>query len=46
MGSFNELNKLVVTILKPLEAVRARESRPKGERRAGGVEVEDRSGGG
>ncbi len=45
-GSFNELNKLVVTTLKPLEAVRTRESRPKGERGAGGVEVEDGCGGG
>ena len=33
-GSFNELNKLVVTTLEPLETVRASESRTKSEGRA------------
>jgi hypothetical protein len=38
-GSFNELNKLVVTTLEPLETVRASESRTKSEGRARRVQV-------
>ena len=40
-GSFNELNKLVVTTLEPLETVRVRasESRTKSEGRARRVQV-------
>jgi hypothetical protein len=38
-GSFNELNKLVVTALKPLETVRASESRTNSEGRTRRVQV-------
>ena len=38
-GSLNELNKLVVTTLEPLETVRTSESRTKSEGRARRVQV-------
>ncbi len=38
-GSFNELNKFVVTTFEPLETVRASESRTKSEGRARRVQV-------
>ncbi len=40
-GGGNELNKLVVTSLKPLRSVRAGKSRFKGERQTGEVKVQD-----
>ena len=41
-GSFDELNKLVVASLQPLQTVGASESGAEGEGRARGVKVEDR----
>ncbi len=40
--SFDELNKLVVASLQPLQTVGASKSRSEGEGRAGGVKVDDR----
>jgi hypothetical protein len=41
-GSFNELDKLVVASLQPLQTVGASKSGSEGEGRARGVKVEDR----
>ncbi len=41
-GSFNELDKLVVASLQPLQTVGASKSGSEGEGRARGVQVEDR----
>ena len=41
-GSFDELKKLVVASLQPLQTVGASESGAEGEGRARGVKVEDR----
>jgi hypothetical protein len=41
-GSFDELNKLVVASLQPLQTVGACESGAEGAGRARGVKVEDR----
>ncbi len=41
-GSFNELNKLVVTSLQPLQTVGASKSGSEGEGRAREIKVEDR----
>jgi len=45
-GSFNELNKLVVACPQPLLPVGARHSRAESEGRAGGIQIQYRSGGG
>jgi hypothetical protein len=41
-GGGNELNKLVVTALEPLRAVRTGKSGLEGERKTGGIKIEDR----
>ncbi len=41
-GSFDELNKLVVTSVQPLQTVGVSKSGSEGEGRARGVKVEDR----
>jgi hypothetical protein len=45
-GSLNELDELGVACPQPLLPVRARHSRAEGEGGAGGIEIQDRSGGG